>query len=146
MRDLQSEGFTFTFHWRSGGHFDETAHKKRGLQNFSHRPISSLYLCTAVEADPTRAGLELAPSGDGALPGLDSHDGEHTFPGISARLGIVCVWAGADVQIGNADPHEKRHLYIGQFRNNGGFIWLRIQNPKLTLTDTSKYVFGGIPP
>ena len=26
----------------------------------------------------------------------------------------------------------------------GGFTQLRIQNPKLTLTDTSKYDFGGI--
>jgi hypothetical protein len=31
--DLQSEGSAFTFHWRSGGGFDEAKTKKVGLQS-----------------------------------------------------------------------------------------------------------------
>ena len=65
-------------------------------------------LLAIVERNPPRTALEPSPACDRAIAGLDFHDGVHTDRDI-LRPCVVRPRSFADVKVGNADLHEKRH-------------------------------------
>ena len=74
-------------------------------------------LLAIVERNPPRTALEPSPACDRGITGLDFHDGVHTDRDI-LRPCVVRPRSFADVQVGNADLHEKRH-------SGSCFLWLR---------------------
>ena len=64
-----------------------------------------LYALGVIQRNPASAGLELAPAGTGALPGLHSSDGEDPSSGETTGGCVVCPRPGADVQVRNRHPN-----------------------------------------
>lgn len=67
------------------------------------------YSDNKVQRDPSCAALQPSPAGGRAFAGFDLHDGVRTH-GNELRPLIVRPRSFADIEIGDGDPHKKRHI------------------------------------